>query len=102
MIHGFMKLRAAGARLVNWDGDFETLVEAAENLYAAGYYRDAWPAHVKVRFERVRYRMFTQGTIRQSLSRLPEAELRDLADEMQRFTTVALSGRTSWLDFTCS
>jgi len=101
MIHGFLKLRAAGARLIDWDGDFDTLVEAAENLYAAGYFRESWPAHVKTRFERIRYRLFTQGTIRHSLTLLPEAELHELATEMQRFTTAALSGRTSWLDFSC-
>ncbi|HUG91488.1 MAG TPA: hypothetical protein VML55_11670 [Planctomycetaceae bacterium] len=100
MIHGFLKLRAAAAHLIGWNGDFDALVEAAERLYAAGYYRESWPAHVKARFERIRYRLFTQGTIRLSLARLPDAELSDLAVEMQRFTTAALSGRTSWLDFT--
>jgi hypothetical protein len=99
MISGYLKLRAAAQRLDGWNGDPDVLVEAAEHFWSAAYHADSWPTHVKGRYERIRYRLFTQGTIRRSIATLPETERRDLGEEMRRFTAAALSGRTSWMEF---
>ena len=97
MISGYLKLRAAGVRLGDWKGDRDALVDAAEDLWTAGYHADSWPKYVKMRYDRIRYRLFTGGTVRRTLACLPDAEAADLADEMQRFIEAALSGRSSWL-----
>ena len=98
MISGYLKIRAAGARLAGWSGDRETLAEAAEHLWSAGYHADSWPVYVKARYDRIRYRLFNGGTVRLTLAGLPDAEAADLAEELRRFSEAALSFRSSWTD----
>ena len=74
----------------------ETLAEAAEDLWSAGYHAQSWPTYVKARYDRIRYRLFNGGTVRLTLSHLPDTEAADLAEEMRRFSEAALSFRSSW------
>jgi hypothetical protein len=98
MISGYLNVRVAGTKLAGWNGCRESLVEAAEFLWRAGYHAPTWPVHLQARWEWLRYRLFTQGTIRRTITVLDEAEARDLAHALLCFAETALGKREAWCD----